>query len=83
MPIFICMISVHLCLFALYQIEATLTVWDDWLRLLGAGAPLTHSKNIGYSASQGEVKERAKEKISSNYIWGIFNADKQNISQRS
>lgn len=83
MPIFICMISVHLCLFALYQIEATLAVWDDRLGLLGANASLTRSKNIGYSASQEEVKEIAKETTPSDYICVIFNAGKQNISQRS
>lgn len=51
MSTFIFIVSVHLCVFAFYQIEASLAIWDDCLRLLGGGSPLTDLKNTGYSYS--------------------------------
>lgn len=77
MSTFIFMVSVHLCVFSFYQIEANLAIWDDCLGLLGGGSPLTDPENTGYShglsipeKSEGIVEE----KTPSGYILNLFNA---------
>lgn len=76
MSTFIFIVSVHLCIFAFYQIEASLAIWDDCLGLLGGGSPLTDPRILVTpmaSVSQKKVKAIAEEKTSGGYILELFN----------